>query len=137
MPRGIVLWSWIVLALLAAHDVTHLADDGLDTSPGQLALVAIPQWIVLAVVMAFVLRGPPARRRTAALVLGASVAVGFALIHLVPFSPAAYWDLEPSAPSWVLVWVPAAAGLVLAALSRRWRRTPRGWGSRSAAGPAA
>jgi hypothetical protein len=119
MPRGIVLWSWIVLALLAAHDVTHLADGGLDTSPGQLALVAIPQWIALAIVMSFVLRGPPARRRTAALVLGASVAAGFALIHLVPFSPTAYWDLEPSVLSWALVWVPAAAGLVLAALGGR------------------
>ncbi len=119
MPRGIVLWSWIVLALLAAHDVTHLADDGLDTSPGQLALVAIPQWIVLAIVMALVLHGPAAQRRTAALVLGASVAVGFALIHLVPFSPSAYWDLEPSAISWALVWVPMAAGLGLAAVGGR------------------
>jgi hypothetical protein len=118
MPRGIVLLSWIVLALLAAHDVTHIADEGLDTSPGQLALVAIPQWIVLAIVMVFVLRGPPTQRRTAGFVLGASVAVGFALVHLVPFSPTAYWDLEPTILSWALVWVPTAAGLLLAALSR-------------------
>ena len=121
MPRGadrsLVLWSWIVLALLAAHDLTHILDDGLDTSPGQLALVAIPQWLALAVVMAVVLRGDRAHSRTAALLLGLSVAVGFAVVHLLPSSLAAYWDLEPSVVSWVLAWVPTAAGLVLAALA--------------------
>ena len=117
--RSVVVLSWVVLALLAAHDVTHLADGGLDTSPGQLALVAIPQWLVLAAVMAIVLRGRPDQSRAAAVVLGLSVAVGFALIHLVPVSPTAYWDLEPSGVSWVLVWLPAAAGLVLAATSSR------------------
>ena len=122
MRCGIVRWSWIVLALLAAHDVTHLADEGLDTTPGQLALVAIPQWIVLALVMSIIVRDP-GHRRPAAIVLGASVAAGFALVHLVPFSPTAYWDLEPSAPSWALVWVPATAGLVLIVLARPARAT--------------
>jgi hypothetical protein len=122
MRCGIVRWSWIVLALLAAHDVTHLADGGLDTSPGQLALVAIPQWIVLALVMGIIVRDP-SHRRSAAIVLGASVAAGFALVHLVPFSPTAYWDLEPSALSWALVWVPATAGLVLVVLARPARAT--------------
>ncbi len=117
MRCGIVRWSWIVLALLAAHDVTHLADGGLDTSPGQLALVAIPQWIVLALVMSIIVRDP-GHRRSAAIALGASIAAGFALVHLVPFSPTAYWDLEPSALSWALVWTPTAAGLVLIALAR-------------------
>ena len=51
--------------------------------------------------------------------LGLSVAVGFALVHLVPLSPTAYWDLEPAGVSWVLVWAPAAAGLVLVAISSR------------------
>ena len=121
MPR-VVLWSWIVLALLAAHDVTHLADDGLDTSPSQLALVAIPQWLALAAIMAIVLRGRPDQSRIAALVLGLSVAVGFAVIHLLPLSAAAYWDLEPSVLSWALAWVPAVAGLALAA--RAWAARP-------------
>ena len=122
MRCGIVRWSWLVLALLAAHDVTHLADGGLDTSPGQLALVAIPQWIVLALVMGIIVRHP-SHRRSAATVLGASVAAGFALVHLVPCSPTAYWDLEPSALSWALVWVPATAGLVLVVLARPARAT--------------
>ena len=109
--------SWVVLALLAAHDLTHLLDDGLDTSAGQLALVALPQWLALAAAMAIVLRGRPEQSRLAALALGISVAVGFAVIHLLPFSLADYSELEPSGLSWVLVWLPTAAALVLVAVA--------------------
>ena len=115
--RSLALWSWAVLALLAAHDVTHVLDDGLETPLGQLALVAVPQWLALAVVMAVILRGDRARSRTATLLLGMSVAVGFAVIHLLPFSPAAFWQQQPSVVSWALAWVPAAVGLMLAALA--------------------
>ena len=114
----VVATSWTLLALVAAHDVTHLADDGLETSLGQLAIVAIPQWLVLAAVMAIVLRGDPAQRRAAALVLGLSVAAGFGVIHLLPFSPAAFWDQQPSAVSWALAWASVAVGLLLAGVSR-------------------
>jgi hypothetical protein len=123
--RSLVFSSWLVLALLAAHDVTHLLDDGLDTGLGQLALVAVPQWLVLAAVMVIVLRGDPAQSRAAALVLGVSVGVGFAVIHLLPFSLAAFWDLQPSTASWVLAWLPAAAGILLAALAWRQRLAPQ------------
>ena len=114
----VVAWSWVLLALVAAHDVTHLVDGGLETSPGQLAIVAIPQWLVLAAVMAIVLRGDPAQRRVAALVLGLSVAAGFGVVHLLPFSPAAFWDQQPSAVSWALAWASVAVGLLLAGVSR-------------------
>jgi len=114
----VVATSWTLLALVAAHDVTHLADDGLETSPGQVAIVAIPQWLVLAAVMAIVLRGDPAQRRAAALVLGLSVAAGFGVVHLLPFSPAAFWDQQPSAVSWALAWASVAVGLLLAGVSR-------------------
>ena len=50
--RALVAWSWVVVALLAAHDLTHLLDDGLDTGLGLLAAVAIPQWLFVAVAMA-------------------------------------------------------------------------------------
>ena len=116
-PRGLVLGAWVVLALLAAHDVTHVLDDGLETPLGLLASVAIPQWLFLAVAMSVVLRGDPAHSRLAALLIGISVALGFAAIHLLPFSPAGYWDLHPSGLSWVLVWLPAVAGLVLVAIA--------------------
>ena len=96
MPRGdarsLVLWSWIVLALLALHDVTHVPDDGLDTSPGQLAVVAIPQWLALAGLMAVVIRGDDGHSRTAALLLGISVVVGFALVHLLPLTAISFWS---------------------------------------------
>ena len=118
--RGsLVIWSWVVLALVAAHDVTHVLDDGLDTPLGLFVLVALPQWIFLAAVMAVVLRGDPARSRIAAMLLGASIAIGFTAFHLLPFSLAAYEDLSPSAVSSVLVWAPPAAGLVLVVLA--WR----------------
>ena len=118
-PRAyVVACSWVLLALVAAHDVTHLLDDGLETTPGQLAIVAIPQWLVLAAVMAIVLRGDPAQRRAAALVLGLSVAAGFGVVHLLPFSPAAFWDQQPSAVSWALAWASVAVGLLLAGVSR-------------------
>jgi hypothetical protein len=118
-PRAyVVACSWVLLALVAAHDVTHLVDGGLETSPGQLAIVAIPQWLVLAAVMAIVLRGDPAQRRAAALVLGLSVAAGFGVVHLLPFSPAAFWDQQPSVVSWALAWASVAVGLLLAGVSR-------------------
>jgi hypothetical protein len=115
--RPLVLGSWILLALVAAHDVTHVVDDGLETGLGQLALVAVPQWLVLAVVMAIVLRGDRADSRTAALLLGVSVAVGFGVVHLLPFSPAAFWDLQPSVVSWALAWASVATGVLLAIIA--------------------
>ena len=110
-------WAWVVLALLAAHDLTHAVDGGLDTGLGELALVSIPQWLLLAAVMGIVLRGDPARSRAAALVLGGAVVAGFVAVHLLPLSPAAFRDLDPSPISWALVWLPIAAGLVLVARS--------------------
>ena len=115
--RRLVLWSWVVLGLLAAHDVTHVLDEGLDTPAGQLAVVAIPQWLFLGGAMVVVLRGDPARSRAAALLLAGSVAVGFTVVHLLPFSPAAYWDLRPTVVSWVLVWMTTFAALTLAVLA--------------------
>jgi hypothetical protein len=112
-----VSWSWATVALLAAHDVTHVLDDGLETPLGQLAFVALPQWLFVGAAMWAILRGAGARSRLAALLLGVSVALGFAIVHLLPVSPAAVWNLHPSVISWMLVWVPAVAGLALAALA--------------------
>ena len=123
-PRSLVLGAWVVLTLLAAHDVTHVLDDGLETPLGQLAYVAIPQWLFLALAMIVILRGEPARSRIAALLVGSSVVLGFAAIHLLPFSPAAYWDLRPSGISWVLAWMPAVAGLVLVGIAWPQLRQP-------------
>jgi hypothetical protein len=120
--RSLVVWSWVVLALLAAHDVTHALDDGLETRLGELAVVALPQWLALAVLMAVIVRGERARSRTAALLLGIAVTAGFGVVHLLPFSPLAFWDVQPSVVSWVLAWAAAVAGLVLAALAWPHRR---------------
>lgn len=103
-----------MLALLAGHDLTHLLDPGLDTSLGLLALVAVPQWIVLAVVTALIVRGDAQRAHLLAFTLGAGTAVGFAVVHLLPFAASSYWELSPSPASWLLAWVPTAFGVALA-----------------------
>jgi len=122
MPRGdgrsLVLWSWIVLALLAAHDVTHVLDDGLETPLARFPLVAVPQWIALGIVIAVVVRGDRAQSQLAALLLGISVTVGVVVVHLLPITSAALWGVRPSVVSWVLVWASVAAGLLLAVLAR-------------------
>lgn len=129
--RAVVLWSWVLLALLAAHDLTHLFDDGLDTSPGQLALVAVPQWIAIAVVMAVVLRAGRTRSALAALALGLAAAIGFAVVHLFPFAAAAYEDLDPSPLSWALAWIPTGVALVVAGLAARELRDAQGADARA------
>ena len=124
LRRPLVAWSAVVLILLAAHDLSHALDRGLDTSLGALAIVAVPQWVVLVLVMGVIVRGDPRRSALAGLALSAGVIGGFAAVHLLPFSPAAYWDLHPSAVSWLLVWAPLLAGLVLGAVAwQQWRAT--------------
>ena len=94
----------------------------------QLALVAVPQWLVLAVAMTVIVRGDRARASAVSLLLGIGVAIGFAVVHLLPFSTTSYWDLQPSLVSWLLAWLPAALGLAVAALAwSQWsqpRRSP-------------
>ena len=126
VSRRLAVSSLALLALLAGHDASHVLDDGLDTKPGALALVAVPQWIVLAVVAAVILRAERARGALAALLLGAGTTVGFVAIHLLPFAPASYSDLDPSPVSWLLVWAPALFGLIVSALAWvEWRSAAR------------
>ena len=127
VSRSLAVWPGVLLALLAAHDLTHALDDGLETRLSDLALVAVPQWLLLAVAMAVVLRGNRARS-AAALVLGMGVSIGFAVIHLLPFSLASYWELQPSVASWILAWLPAVIGVAVAALA---------WTQRGPIGPVA
>ena len=120
--RSLVISSGVLLVLLAAHDLSHALDGGLETPLDQLALVAVPQWLVLAVVITVIVRGDRARGASAALLLGIGVAIGFAVVHLLPFATTSYWDLQPSLVSWLLAWLPAALGLAVAALAwSQWR----------------
>ena len=122
VSRPLALWSAVLLALLAAHDLSHAFDNGLETPLSQLAAVAAPQWLALAVLMAIVLRGDRAHAAASALLLGVGVTIGFAVVHLLPFSTSSYWKLHPSAVSWTLAWSPAALGLALAVLAwSQWR----------------
>ena len=124
VSRSLAAWTGALLVLLAAHDLSHALDDGLETKLGQLALVAVPQWLAIAAVTAVIIRADQARATAAAMLLGSAVAVGFVAIHLLPVSTASYWDLHPSAVSWAVAVVPAGVGIVVAALawSERQRR---------------
>ena len=119
MPRSVVATSWLLLALLAAHDLTHALDDGLRTGLGELAAVAAPQWVVLAVVMAVILRADRLRAATAAFLLGLGTVVGVVGVHLTSISPAPYADLEPAAASWFFALAPVVVGAALVALAVR------------------
>lgn len=108
-----------LLALLAGHDLSHAFDDGLDTSASGLLLVAVPQWLVLAVVLVVVVRGGRLRGAQMALALGIGAVVGFTAVHVLPFAPAPYQDLDPSRISWALLWLPTVVGAVVAVFAVR------------------
>jgi hypothetical protein len=117
VARPLAIWSAVLLVLLAGHDLTHALDGGLETKLGPLALIAVPQWLVLTVLMAVIVRAGQVRAAVAALLLGIGVTLGFLAIHLLPFSTASYWDLHPSAVSWLFAWAPPAVGVVVIALA--------------------
>jgi hypothetical protein len=125
VSRGVLLTTWCLLALLAGHDLSHWLDDGLETSLSALALVATPQWLVLAAVTAVILRADRPRAHAAAMLLGLGVSVGLLAVHLLPLSAAPYADLDPSAVSWLLAWIPAGVGLMLVALALPRKRPAR------------
>src|SRR5437764_11067617 len=82
--RSIVISSGVLLVVLAAHDLSHALDGGLETPLGELALVAVPQWLVLAVAMTIIVRADRARGAAAALLLEIGVALAFAVVPLLP-----------------------------------------------------
>ena len=59
--RSLVIWSGVLLVALAAHDLSHALDGGLETPLDQLAFVAVPQWLVLAAVMTVIAYPPFAK----------------------------------------------------------------------------
>src|SRR2546421_4711601 len=86
--RSLVISSGVLLVVLAAHDLSHALDGGLETPLGELGLVAVPQWLVLAAVMTVIVQGHRARGAAAALLLGTDVAARVADGHLLTVSTA-------------------------------------------------
>ena len=114
---SVVATTWGLMALLLGHDLSHALDDGLETSLTGLLLVAVPQWLALAAVMAIVLRAQRPMAHVAAVLFGLGVSLGLVAVHLLPVSVAPYEELDPSAISWLLAWVPAVVGVALAGLA--------------------
>ena len=122
VSRSLIVGCAVLLVLLAANDLSHALDDGLETGLGALAAIAAPEWLVLAALMAAIVRGDRARGASAALLLGSGVILGFVVVHLVPFAPASYWEVEPTLASWLLAWLPVGVGVVVTALAwGEWR----------------
>ena len=104
------------LALTAA-DVLHALDHTRQGRhlPAEVYLAGVSGWIALAALLVLVARGHRLAAPYAAAV-GASVAVGFLLVHVAPHWSAfsdPYSGFDPDALSWALVAVPVGAALWL------------------------
>ena len=112
------------LALTAA-DVLHALDhtrQGRDL-PAEVYVAGVAGWIALAVLLVLVARGHRLAAPYAAAV-GASVAVGFLLVHVAPHWSAfsdPYSAFSPDALSWALVALPVLAAVNLVAQAVRQR----------------
>jgi hypothetical protein len=109
--------------LLALADVLHALDHTRQgrTLGFEVYAAGVAGWIALAVLLVLVARGHRLAAPYAAAV-GASVAVGFVLVHVAPHWSAfsdPYSAFDPDALSWALVAVPVAAGLWLVAVAVR------------------
>jgi hypothetical protein len=110
--------GWATVAVVATevlHDLDHVRQ-------GRSASVAVSVSAVLAWVATIVLVVLVARRHRLApvyaAVFGATVAVGFVLVHALPHWSAfsdSYGDANVDALSWLLAGLPFAAGLWLSA----------------------
>jgi peptidoglycan/LPS O-acetylase OafA/YrhL len=118
------VWLALILlvALLFAHDADHLVNED------RLYELTTPFWVFLpfqygafALVIALVWRRDPRGPRLAVL-LGALTVVGFIVSHVLPFGLAPYPDYDAPAISWILVFVPMAAALLVLYEGRRLAR---------------
>lgn len=115
--RALRVTAVVLFALIVGHDISHIADPGLDTPLGALAIISVPQYVGLIWILNAVLRSPPRRSAGAGLALGLAVLAGFVVAHLLPFGPAPFYDEHPAFASWLLLWLPIGTCLLLIALS--------------------
>jgi hypothetical protein len=122
-------WSLVLLlALLVAHDVDHVVNED------RLYELTTPFWVFLpfqyaafALVIALVWRRD-SRGPRLAMLLGALTVVGFTVSHVLPFGLAPYPDYDAPTLSWILVFVPMAAAVLVLFEARRLVRALRGDG---------
>ena len=109
--------------LLVVADVLHALDHTRQgrTLGAEVYAAGVAGWIALAVLLVLVARGHPLAAPYA-FAVGASVAVGFVLVHLAPHWSAfsdPYSAFSPDALSWLLVALPVAAGVWLCVVAVR------------------
>ena len=104
-----------VVVTQVLHDLDHVRQGR--SASTEVAVAAALAWVATIVLVVLVVR----RHRQAGLyaaVFGATIAIGFVLVHGLPRWSAlsdSYGDANVDALSWVLAAIPFAAGLVLAA----------------------
>jgi hypothetical protein len=109
--------------LLVVADVLHALDHTRQSRPlgAEVYAAGIAGWIALALLLVLVARGH-ALAAPYAFAVGASVAVGFALVHLAPHWSAfsdPYSSFGADALSWVLVALPMVAAVWLCVVAAR------------------
>jgi hypothetical protein len=121
-PLALATVAIVITQLL--HDLDHVRQGR--SASAAVSVVAVLAWVATIVLVVLVAR----HHRLAPLyatVFGATVAIGFVLVHGLPHWGAfsdSYGDAGVDALSWVLAAVPFAAGLVLSVCGVRAMRRP-------------
>jgi hypothetical protein len=102
-----------VVATQVLHDLDHVRQGR--SASSEVAVTAVLAWVATIVLVVLVVRHHRLAPLYAA-VFGATVAVGFVLVHALPHWSAfsdSYGDANADALSWLLAAVPFAAGVLL------------------------
>jgi hypothetical protein len=114
----------LLVAVHVLHDLDHVRQG--TSAPGEVVGTAVAGWLATIVLVVLVARGHRLAPLYAA-VFGITFALGFVAVHVLPhwsaFS-ASYAESGADALSWLLAFVPIAAGLYLSAEAVRALRTP-------------
>ncbi len=108
----------LLLALLGAHTVDHAVNQPARVLPSSAGLVGIAGFVIVAIAIAFALRGG----RLAApvgLLAGVTTVLGFLVVHIPGVGPLAdpYFDFDANAASWLLLVLPIALAVLVAAIA--------------------
>lgn len=125
-----VLWkaNLLLFGLLIAHTLDHALNQPARELPATASVAGVGGFVILAASCVAAIRRSP-QAPAAAVVAGATTALGVVAIHLLPAwsEPISdpYWDFTANALSWALVVAPLLAALALVGLGLRERAAGR------------
>lgn len=108
----------LLFALLGAHTIDHAVNQPARELPASGGIVGIAGFAIVAIAIAFALRGG----RLAApvgLLAGVTTVLGFLVVHIPGAGPLAdpYFDFDANAASWLLLVLPIAVAVLVAAIA--------------------